>query len=61
MIQPNAAGRKPSTQTGAGGGPKKLRSRVADLKQAYKQPPSSLDHKALGVVAVKAPEGGGLW
>ena len=45
---------------GPGGGPKKLRSRVADLKQAYKQLPSSLAHKALGVVAVKAPEGGGL-
>ena len=60
MIQPNAAGRNPSTQTGAGGGAKKLRSRVADLKQAYKQLPSSLAHKALGVVAVKAPEGGGL-
>ena len=36
----------------------RLRGRVADLKQAYKQLPSSPAHKALGVIAVRAPGGG---
>jgi len=35
----------------------RLVGRVADLKQAYKQLPSSPAHQALGIVAVKSPDG----